>query len=135
MISAEISLQAQFYQIDPMNVVWHGHYVQFFEQARSALLARIGYNYREMAASGFGWPIVDLRVKYVKPITLGQRFVVRATLVEYENRIRIDYRVMDQDTRAVLTKAQTTQLAVDIATGELSFESPAALIDRVRALL
>jgi acyl-CoA thioester hydrolase len=135
MISAEISLQAQFYQIDPMNVVWHGHYVQFFEQARSALLARIGYNYREMAASGFGWPIVDLRVKYVKPITLGQRFVVRATLVEYENRIRIDYRVMDQDTRAVLTKAQTTQLAVDNATGELSFESPAALIDRVRALL
>lgn len=135
MISAEISLQAQFYQLDPMNVVWHGNYVQFFEQARSALLARIGYNYREMEASGFGWPIVDLRVKYVKPITLGQRFIVRATLVEYENRIRIDYRVMDEATRIVLTKAQTTQLAVDIKTGELSFESPSVFVDCVRALL
>ena len=135
MISAEISLKAEFYQLDPMNVVWHGNYAQFFEQARSALLARIGYNYREMEASGFSWPIVDLRVKYVKPITLGQRFIVRATLVEYENRIRIDYRVMDEATRVVLTKAQTTQLAVEIATGELSFESPAVFIDCVRALL
>jgi acyl-CoA thioester hydrolase len=135
MISAEISLQAQFYQIDPMNVVWHGNYVQFFEQARSALLGKIGYNYREMEASGFGWPIVDLRVKYVKPITLGQRFVVRATLIEYENRIRIEYRVMDEETRVVLTKAQTTQLAVDMKTGELHFESPAVLIDCVKALL
>lgn len=135
MISAEISLQAQFYQLDPMNVVWHGNYVQFFEQARSALLARIGYNYREMEVSGFGWPIVDLRVKYVKPITLGQRFIVRATLIEYENRIRIDYRVMDEESGTVLTKAQTTQLAVDIKTGELSFESPAVFVDCVRALL
>lgn len=135
MISAEISLQAQFYQIDPMNVVWHGNYVQFFEQARSALLGRIGYNYREMEESGFGWPIVDLRVKYVKPITLGQRFIVRATLIEYENRIRIDYRVMDEASGTVLTKAQTTQLAVDIKTGELSFESPAAFVDLVKAQL
>ncbi len=135
MITAEISLQAQFYQLDPMNVVWHGNYVQFFEQARSALLAKIGYNYREMEASGFGWPIVDLRVKYVKPITLGQRFIVRATLIEYENRIRIDYRVIDEASGTVLTKAQTTQLAVDIASGELSFESPAVFVDCVRALL
>ena len=135
MISAEISLQAQFYQLDPMNVVWHGNYVQFFEQARSALLARIGYNYKEMEASGFGWPIVDLRVKYVKPITLGQRFIVRATLIEYENRIRIDYRVIDEASGTVLTKAQTTQLAVDIATGELSFESPQVFVECVRALL
>ena len=135
MITAEISLQAQFYQLDPMNVVWHGNYVQFFEQARSALLSKIGYNYREMEASGFGWPIVDMRVKYVKPITLGQRFVVRATLIEYENRIRIDYRVIDEASGAVLTKAQTTQLAVEIASGELSFESPATFVGRVRALL
>ena len=135
MITAEISLQAQFYQLDPMNVVWHGNYVQFFEQARSALLSKIGYNYREMEASGFGWPIVDMRVKYVKPITLGQRFVVRATLIEYQNRIRIDYRVIDEASGAVLTKAQTTQLAVEIASGELSFESPAVFVERVRALL
>ena len=135
MISAEISLKAEFYQLDPMNVVWHGNYAQFFEQARSALLARIGYNYREMEASGFSWPIVDLRVKYVKPIILGQRFIVRATLIEYENRIRIEYRVMDEETHVVLTKAQTTQLAVDIKTGELFFESPQVFLDCVKALL
>ena len=46
--------------------------------ARSALLNRIGYNFRQMTASGYAWPIVDIRVKYVKTTTFGQRLAVRA---------------------------------------------------------
>ena len=135
MISAEISVQAQFYDLDPMQVVWHGNYARFLEQARCALLDRIGYNYPEMAASGYVWPIVDLHVKYVRPIRFGQVIAVTATLSEYENRIRIDYRIRDEKTGELLTKARTVQLAVKEATGELCFESPAVFADKVRALL
>ena len=60
MISTEITLRTQFYDLDPMNIVWHGNYVRYLEQARSALLSEIGYGYAEMQASGFAWPIVDL---------------------------------------------------------------------------
>jgi len=35
----------------------------------------------------------------------------------------------------VLTKAQTTQVAVSAATRDMSLESPAILIERVRKLL
>ena len=135
MISAEVTIRTQFYDLDPMNIVWHGNYVRYLEQARSALLGEIGYSYREMKESGFAWPIVDLSIRYVRPLQLNQDFVVRATLTEYENRLCISYRVLDAASRDVLTKARTVQVAVSIETGELSFESPPQLIACVRSHL
>jgi acyl-CoA thioester hydrolase len=135
MISAEVSLTAQFYDLDPMQVVWHGNYPRFLEVARGALLDRIGYNYAEMRDSGFLWPIVDMRLKYVRPIVLAQEIRAEATLAEYENRLCIDYRLRDGASGAVLTKAHTIQLAVDAVSGETCLECPPALTERVRRLL
>jgi acyl-CoA thioester hydrolase len=135
MISTEVTLQTQFHDLDPMKIVWHGNYVRYLEQARAALLSEIGYGYREMEASGFAWPIVDLSIKYVRPLRLSQVFVVRATLTEYENRLCFTYRVFDAASREVLTKARTVQAAVSIKTGELAFESPPELIACVRSRL
>lgn len=135
MISADVDLKAQFYDVDPMQVVWHGNYARFLELARCALLERIGYGYTEMRDSGFMWPIVEMTFKYVRPIRLAQKFRVSATLVEYENRLRIDYVCRDCGTGEVLTKARTTQVAVSIATAELRLDSPPILIEKVRRLL
>ena len=132
MISATTEIKAQFYDLDPMNIVWHGNYARFLEQARCALLDLIGFNYVQMAATEHAWPIVDMRTKFVRPIRFGQRIAVTATLLEWENRLRIDYRIADVETGEVLTKAQTTQMAVHIRTGETAFESPAPLLDAVR---
>jgi acyl-CoA thioester hydrolase len=135
MISAEVFCKAQFYDLDPMNVVWHGNYMRFLEQARCALMDLIGYSYAEMADSGYVWPIVDLHVKYVRAITLAQEIRVVATLTEYENQLKIDYRIYDAGSGEVLTKAQTRQVAVQADRQETCFESPAILLERVRTLL
>ncbi|MDA8230036.1 MAG: thioesterase family protein [Magnetospirillum sp.] len=135
MISAEVTVTAQFYDVDPMQVVWHGNYARFFEVARCALLDRIGYNYTEMAESGYMWPIVDMRTKFVRPVRFTQTIRVEATLVEYENRLRIAYRVFDARSGEVLTKAETIQVAVDARTHELCLICPPVLVDKVKALL
>lgn len=135
MISVEVTIQVQFYDLDPMEVVWHGNYPRYLEEARCALLDHIGYNYPQMADSGYVWPIVDMRLKYVRPARFGQEIRVCATLKEYENRLRIEYRIRDAKSGEVLTKAETTQLAVEAATQELCLETPAALQGRVRGLL
>lgn len=135
MISADVVIKAQFHDLDPMKVVWHGNYVRYLEQARCALLDQIRYNYLEMEASGFAWPVVDLRVKYVRPVRFSQEIVVSAHLVEYANRLKIDYRVRDRATEEVLTKATTVQVAVRISTGEMQMESPPVLLDKVRELI
>ncbi len=134
MISATVALETRFYDLDPMSVVWHGNYARFLEVARSALLTKIGYDYLEMKASGFAWPIVEMKIKYVRALRFPRRFTATATLEEYENRIRIGYLLRGEDGK-VLTRAGTTQVAVSIVTGELSLVSPPELIEKVKACL
>ena len=133
MISTSIYIKAQFYDIDPMNVVWHGHYARFFEQARCQLLDLIDYNYGAMEKSGYIWPIVDMQVRYVRPIKCFQEFIVTATIVEYLNRLKIKYEITDKDTSEVLTKAHTIQLAIKADTGELCIETPAIISEKIEA--
>jgi acyl-CoA thioester hydrolase len=135
MISTEVTLKPQFYDLDPMQVVWHGNYARYLEHARCALLDKITFNYPEMSESGYLWPIVDMRIKYVRPIRFAQEIVVTATLAEYENRLKIDYIIRDRATAEILTRASTVQVAVNAEDGELCLESPEILQRKVRALL
>jgi acyl-CoA thioester hydrolase len=135
LLTSEIEVEVPFHDADPMGVTWHGNYLRYLELARSALLNELGYNVRQMTASGYAWPIVDARVKYVKTTTFGQRLRVRATLEEYENRLKIEYSIMDSQSGEIVTKATTTQVAVDQQRGEMCFVSPQVLLDKVRAAL
>ena len=128
---AEIELSPAFHDLDPMDVVWHGHYLKYFELVRCALLQRFDYDYPQMRESGYSWPIVDLRAKYVRSARFGQRLKLRAEIVEWENRLRIDYLVSDAVTGEVLTRAHSIQVAVDAATGAMCFASPAVLLQRL----
>ncbi len=129
--SADVEIQVQFYDLDPMEVVWHGNYVKYLEVARCALLDAIGYNYAEMKASGYMWPVVDMNLRYAAPATFGQRLSVRAEIVEWENRLRIDYLISDAASGRRLNRASTTQVAVDIASGEMCFVSPPVLFQKL----
>jgi len=130
-LSHEIEVVPAFYDIDPMEIVWHGHYVKYLERARSALLARVDYDYAAMRDSGFVWPIVDMRLKYVRPAVLKQPLKVRAEIVEWENRLRIEYLIRDASTGAKLNKASTIQVAVDLATREMQYLCPPVLWQRL----
>jgi acyl-CoA thioester hydrolase len=129
--SAEVELQVQFFDLDPMEIVWHGNYVRYLEVARCALLDRIGYNYQEMKDSGYAWPIIDLQLRYAGPASFGQKLKVRASIVEWENRLKIDYLITDAASGRRLTRASTTQVAVDIATREMCFVSPPVLLRKL----
>jgi acyl-CoA thioester hydrolase len=132
-LEAQVVVDVPFQDSDPMGVTWHGNYFRYLEAARALLLANIGYGYRDMIASGYLWPIVEAQIKYVKPTVFGQRLTVTATLVEYENRLKIGYTVVDHDSGECVTKAHTTQVAVARDSGEMCFCSPQVFLDKVRA--
>src|SRR5690349_20500196 len=125
--SAEVEMSVQLFDLDPMQIVWHGNYVKYLEVARCAQLDKISYNYEEMKASGFAWPIVEMNLRYSAPATFGQRLLLRAEIVEWENRLRIDYHILDAASGKRLNRASTTQVAVDIHSGEMCFVSPSIL--------
>lgn len=124
MYSTQTDILVPFHDVDSMHVVWHGHYVKYLEVARCEFLESFDYGYKAMAASGYGWPIVDMRVKYIKPIQFGQKIRVQCSLREWEYRLKVDYLITDVLTGARLTKGYTVQVAVDLESGEMCFESP-----------
>jgi len=134
-LCASVELEVPFQDLDPMNVVWHGNYFRYFEAARAALLRRIDYDYPRMEESGFLWPIVDTRIKYIRPARYAQRLRVTARLVEWENRLRIDYEICDAENGEKLTSGFTIQCAVDARSGELQFVTPEALRRRIERSL
>lgn len=128
---AAVELMPAFHDLDPMEVVWHGNYIKYLELARCALLQSFDYDYPQMRESGYFWPIVDLRTKYLRPAKFGQRLRITARLLEWELRLKIGYEIHDVDTGAAITRAETIQVAVEIASGEMCFASPAVLRERL----
>ena len=129
--TTEVELTVPFHDVDMMGVVWHGNYFRYFEIAREALLNQFDYGYRQMRNSGYVWPVVDTRVKYRDVLTFEQTFRVRATLVEYENRLKINYEIVDASSGKRTTTGYTIQVAVDAQSKELCFVSPAILFERM----
>jgi acyl-CoA thioester hydrolase len=134
-ISVEIEFAVEFYDADPMRIVWHGNYIKYFEKARCALLNRIGYNYIQMEESGYQFPVTSISAKYVGSFRFGERVRALATLDEYENCLKIRYELRDAKTGELRTKGNSTQMAVNAATGESVFLCPKIFIDRVESLL
>jgi acyl-CoA thioester hydrolase len=130
-IQAETLIEVPFHDVDVMQVAWHGHYVKYFEIARCVLLDKIDYNYPQMKTSGYAWPVIDLRVRYAQPLRFRQTVRVIAKLVEWENRLKIEYLIEDAETGQRLTKGYTVQVAVDMQSEEMLFASPEILYQKL----
>jgi acyl-CoA thioester hydrolase len=134
-LTAELEFNVEFYDLDPMQVVWHGNYVKYFEKARCALLDKIGYGYLAMRDSGFAFPVTSVSVKYINPFRMGDRVRARAALGEYENCIKIRYELFNARTGERCTRGESTQMAYDIAAEASRFSCPRIFIDKVEAML
>ena len=133
-LTASIEVEVPFHDVDAMNVAWHGHYVKYFEIARCALLRLFDYDYPEMKESGYLWPVVECHLKYVRPALYNQQLRVEATLLEYENRIKIGYEIFDVKSGERLTKGHTVQVAIDAITHELQYVSPAIVFKNLEQI-
>lgn len=129
--ASTVEIVVPFHDIDAVGLAWHGHYAKYFEIARCALLDSFNYGYGAMRESGFLWPVIDMRIRYVQAARFGQRILVKATLREWENRLLIDYLITDQASAQRLTKGSTVQVAVDMKSGEMCFVSPPILFERL----
>ena len=134
-IWAETELTVEFYHCDPMRVVWHGNYINYFETGRRTLLEKLGYDYSKMEESGYVFPVVEIYTKYLGPLKYRDLALIKAVLVEYENRLKIQYEIRNAKTGAITTKGESIQMAFSLKTMESCFVCPQILVDKVEALI
>lgn len=123
-LSYQYELEVPFFDVDSMDIVWHGHYVKYLEVARCAFLQALNYDYSVMRQQGYAWPVVQLKLKYVRPAVFGQKIVVDVFLKEYESCLKIDYVIRDKQTQQKLTEGSTMQMVIEIQSRQTQFQTP-----------
>ena len=134
-IFAEAEIIVEFFDLDPMNVVWHGNYLNYFEIGRRTLLEKIGFVYNEIEESGYVFPVVKISAKYLGSLRFRERARVKAVLLEYENCLKIRYEIRNAQTGSVTTRGVSTQMAYDSKACESCFVCPAFLTKRIKAYM
>lgn len=135
MLTSLLHLEVPFYDVDAYRVVWHGNYARYLEVARCQLLQETGIDYERMEAAGYFFPVVDLHIKYVKPLRFKQKITVEAKLVEWEHKLIIHYLLSDTETGQCLSKAHTVQVAVSMPEEITQFQLPAEIIRAIETRL
>lgn len=122
-ISLTVTRIARFHEIDPLNVVWHGHYASYFEDARVAFGDKFGIGYTTMYACGVVTPVKQMHIEYDAPLRFGEECAVTATLF-WNAAARLDFEYAIRNAAGtVTTKGYTVQLFTTLA-GEMLFAKP-----------
>ena len=130
MIKTTTYLDVQFYDLDPMNIVWHGNYVKYLEQARCDFFDKLGYNYMQMHADGVMYPIAKMDFKFIKSAKFDEEITVRCSLKELEPAIIFKYEIFSGGEKIFV--GNTMQIGVNIETGESMFEAPKRLKESLK---
>lgn len=113
-LSAERTIEIRFNEVDMMGVVWHGTYPAYLEDAREAFGARYGLSYTRYIVENVFAPIVEMQIKYRKPLRYGMKPLVRISYVNTESaKIIFDYEIIDTSDNSVCLTARTVQVFMD----------------------
>ena len=126
-----VEISVAFHDIDSMGVVWHGNYMKYFEIARCAVLQEIDYDFPQMKNSGYTWPIVDIRSRFVSPVRYGDKLEVIAIIAEWHMRLLIKYLIINKTSQQVMTRGQSVQVPLDMKTMTMAFGCPDLLQEKI----
>ena len=106
--------RVRYRECDPMGVVYHTHYLDYFEAGRTEALRDLGVRYRDLEDSGIIMPVVEANVRYRAPAYYDDVLVVDVSFPEPPSvRVPINYTVRRDGDDDVLTEGDTTLCFMD----------------------
>ena len=126
--SATVRFSVPFCDVDAMQVVWHGNYFKYFDAARDRLFSDAGLDlYRAVGDRGVVFPITRTQTKHIRPLRFRDEVLCKATLVEAECRLVVDFEIRLADSGTICAKGRTEQAAVHLADGSLELRLPESI--------
>lgn len=123
-LTAVHPFEIRFSEVDSMNIVWHGSYMLYFEDAREAFGARYGLEYMTIFGNGYYAPLVEMDFKFKSPLRYESHPEIIITYRPTESaKIVFDYEIRDRDTGTVCATGRSVQVFMD-RNYELMWESP-----------
>jgi acyl-CoA thioester hydrolase len=135
MIFDETEIRVRFHEVDSWGVVWHGHYIAWFEVGRSALLNKFQLSPLDFTRLGYIAPVVDLKCSYKEPARLGDEIILRTTVLKpTKAALTFQFEVLRKGDRRLLVTGEETQV-LQALDGRLLYYIPLDLQERLQSLL
>jgi acyl-CoA thioester hydrolase len=114
-LKASKEIEIRFSEVDMMQVVWHGAYALYFEDAREAFGAKYDLSYMGYVDHGYFAPIVEQTIHYKKPIRYGMKpridIIYRPTEAA---KIVFDYEIYDTEDESLIATGHSVQVFMDM---------------------
>lgn len=131
----EYGVRVQPHHTDYAGIAWHGSYLTWLEEARVECLRSIGIEFADLVALGCDLPVVELSIRYHRPIQLGMSAVVKTRMMDVSGvRINWDYKIQSADGQELYVTAQVTLVAVDRDKGKIMRQLPPTMEEALARL-
>lgn len=130
----ETPLQVRFYEMDAYGVVWHGHYIGWFEAGRNELTERFQIDPLQLKEKNLLAPVVEMTCQFKLPATFGDSLVIQTTMERTEvAKLIFHYRVLHKEKGKILATGSTTHVLTDL-NGVLLYRVPPEVLERIEAM-
>src|ERR1700761_8153126 len=119
-LTEQANILVKFNEADPLGIVWHGHYVRYFEDGREAFGEKYGLRYLDIYKYGFTVPVVSVNCNYKRSLRYGDRAIVETTYIPTAAaKIRFDYKLYNAATGELVADGSSVQVFLDAETSTL----------------
>ena len=124
-LSNRLSILVRFNEADPLGIVWHGHYIRYFEDGREAFGEKYGLRYLDIFNYGYTVPVVKVECNYKRSLRYGDRVIVEVKYVDTPAaKIKFTYRLYNPATNELVADGSSVQVFLDTATSSLQLTIP-----------
>jgi acyl-CoA thioester hydrolase len=124
-VSTSVTLKVPYYDVDLMQIVWHGNYMKYFEVARQALFKKYGVDLRRYTEdTRYVFPVVRSTIKHVWPLRFEDEFICTAVVKEARVKIVLDFEIKLISNGKVCARGRSEQVAVLMPEMEMVFQIP-----------
>ncbi len=125
MLKHTIQQAIKFSEVDSLRVVWHGHYVRYFEDGREAFGKKYGLGYLDIYQHNLAVPLIDLSVKFKKVLEYGDEAIIETTFVNSPAaKLIFDYTISSARHGHVVCTGRSTQVFMEPKSKELYITMP-----------
>ncbi len=123
--SHEVRMKVPFFDADPMQIVWHGNYLKYFDIARSELFDALGIDlFAFHERTRYVFPIIRSAVKHIHPLRCGDEFICRATVKDARSKIVVAFEIRLVADGTICARGTTEQACVLTPEMEMVYTIP-----------
>ncbi len=100
----EHQLRSRYAETDQMGYVYHGRFLEYFEEARTEMIREAGVSYKALEDAGVMLPVMHVSLDYKRPAFYDELLTIRVKIYdEPATRLFTHYEVVGTDNKVKIT--------------------------------